>query len=244
MGLYRIAGILTEMEPKYARLRDSAAKYLEKGNASPEIRAVLPESFAEEKRKLNPDMDDELIEYFYTGVLYSYRALDHGVFVLHGSAISCDGKAYVFSADSGTGKSTHTAYWRDAFGDRVGVINDDKPAIRREKDGFYVYGTPFSGKTSLNRNVSFPIGALCFIYRSEQNEIRRIGPDESVPLLLKQTLRPANESKLDKALSLIDGFLRTVPVYSLGVANSVSAAVFAENALIRHDGGAGRNSFR
>lgn len=241
MGLYRIAGILTEMEPEYARLRESAAKYLEKGDGPPDVRAILPGSFAEQKKKQIPEMDDELIEYFYTGVLYSYRALDYGVFVLHGSAISCDGKAYVFSADSGTGKSTHTAYWREAFGDRVGVINDDKPAIRLERNGFDVYGTPFSGKTSLNENVSFPLGALCFIYRSEHNEIRRIGPDEAVPLLLKQTLRPANESKLDKALSLADEFLRRVPVYSLGVTNSVSSAIFAEKALIRDQGGAERD---
>lgn len=49
--------------------------------------------------------------------------------------LEIDGKAYMFSAPSGTGKSTHAKLWRDCFGDRVTMINDDKPLIKFREDG-------------------------------------------------------------------------------------------------------------
>ena len=52
--------------------------------------------------------------------------------MLHSSAVVADGKAYLFTADSGTGKSTHTQLWPRMFGDRAYILNDDKPALLDE----------------------------------------------------------------------------------------------------------------
>ena len=72
--------------------------------------------------------------------------------LLHSSAVVVDGYAYLFSADSGTGKSTHTGLWKQHFGDRAYIINDDKPAIRKVDGEWYVFGTPWSGKTDTSVN--------------------------------------------------------------------------------------------
>ena len=62
--------------------------------------------------------------------------LPQGVLMLHGSAIAVDGKGYLFTAKSGTGKSTHTRLWREAFGSRAVMINDDKPFLRQHLQRF------------------------------------------------------------------------------------------------------------
>ena len=83
--------------------------------------------------------------------------IDKGGFFLHCSCLKYKDEAIIFTAPSGTGKSTHSALWRRHFGDDVVMINDDKPLVR-EKDGrFYIYGTPWNGKHSIGNNTSAPI---------------------------------------------------------------------------------------
>lgn len=71
----------------------------------------------------------------YLETLAVYRKIaekmpDYGTVLFHGSAIAVDGEAYIFTAKSGTGKSTHVRLWREMLGDRAVMVNDDKPLIR------------------------------------------------------------------------------------------------------------------
>ncbi|WP_455057428.1 hypothetical protein [Jutongia sp.] len=86
----------------------------------------------------------------------------HDTLLFHGSVIAVDGKAYLFTAKSGTGKSTHTRLWREYFGERAVMINDDKPLLKITQDGVYAYGTPWNGKHRLSTNISAPLGHLHF----------------------------------------------------------------------------------
>ena len=78
----------------------------------------------------------------------SEELLNYDVLLVHGSAICMDGEVYLFTAPSGTGKSTHTRLWREVFGDRTMMIND-KPMLKICPDGVEVYGTPWRGKHHL-----------------------------------------------------------------------------------------------
>ena len=84
--------------------------------------------------------------------LLAEQMTKHHVLLVHGSALCMDGQAYVFVAPSGTGKSTHARLWREMYGDRVWMINDDKPMIRVSDSEIRVYGTPWDGKHHLSRN--------------------------------------------------------------------------------------------
>ena len=88
-------------------------------------------------------------EYMYTGFAFSDRLTELGGAVLHGSAIAYDNQGIVFSANSGTGKSTHSNLWKKRFGSKVTIVNDDKPAIRFYDGIPYIFGTPWSGKSEL-----------------------------------------------------------------------------------------------
>lgn len=165
------------------------------------------------------------------GELFRYFILEHSGIVMHASSLMYKGEGVMFSAPSGTGKSTHTALWRELFGEDVVMINDDCPAIRFNKDGISIHGTPWSGKTEINHNVSSPLKAIVMLSRSEKNNIRRLSAEEAVFLALREVRRPVFEDKLNKTLNYVSELLSAVPVYLLGCNISAEAALLVKNTI-------------
>ncbi|MBR5321941.1 MAG: hypothetical protein IKU48_00140 [Clostridia bacterium] len=234
MAIYKIADIFVEMTPCHDRLKKNAEKYLYTGNDVPEnvMKVEISDEILKMKNEEHSYLSAEDCEYIFFGACFAVRILKYNGFVLHSSAISYNGNAYLFSANSGTGKSTHTGFWQDVFGkENVTFINDDKPAIREINGVFYASGSPFSGKSDLSNNIIVPLKAVCFIHRSEQNEIKRLTPSEAMGLLFEQILRPSRSQSIDLLFEVLDSFFSKVPVYSLGVTYSPDSAKFAYEAL-------------
>lgn len=232
MNLHRIADLTVDMGYKYDRMKKQADKYRISENASPQITIYLSDSFLERKNKENPQITPDMGEYIYTGSIFYAGLILFGGFMLHASAVLMDGRAYLFSASSGVGKSTHTAMWQKVFGrDRAKILNDDKPALRIEKDGIYAFGTPWSGKTDLNINVKAPVTGICFIERGKTNKIRRENGAAVIGKMLAQTIRPYDKKDMELLLSHIDKVLCEVPVYTLSCDISEEAVYTAYNAM-------------
>lgn len=212
----RVADVNVEIDYKYETMTKQCDAYrydFEKTN----MRISIPDEALLEYQKESPHLSLNDLEYIYTGSVFYESFLMFDGFLLHSSAVCKDGFAYLFSADPGTGKSTHTALWRKYFGDDdVKIINDDKPAIRVIKDKIYVYGTPWSGKTDQNLNIRTALGAIVFLERSQDNWVKQITPDEAIPLLLMQTVRPRNPERMGKLLDLLDYVLSHTRLYKLG----------------------------
>lgn len=230
MKSYRICGLNAECDFRHEIMTARAEKYLSRGgNAdivigynSAEIAAF--DSYA-------PHLTTAERELMYTGRYFYTALLNFDGFMLHSSAVEVDGKAYLFSAPSGTGKSTHTGLWLEYFGDKAQIVNDDKPAIRIEKGGIYAYGTPWSGKSDLNVNGGFPIQGICVLERSETNFIEPLDEGTAVFSILNQTLRPAEPEAMGKLLSLLDTVIKRVPVWRMGCSISTEAAKMAYEAM-------------
>lgn len=174
------------------------------------------------------------IEYMYTGSKFNRLLLEYNGCMLHSSAVAVDGYAYLFSADSQTGKSTHTELWLKHFGDRAYIINDDKPAIRFIDDELYVYGTPWSGKHNINKNVRVKLGGIVFLERSEYNWIEVLDIKEAIRLFFKQTIRKLKtEQKMDLALKNMEKILTLCPVYKMGCNISDGAVITAYEKIRR-----------
>lgn len=168
--------------------------------------------------------------YLETLALYRKIAeelLEHNIILFHGSTLSLDGKAYIFTAKSGTGKSTHTRLWREVFGSRVRMINDDKPLINISDEGVTVFGTPWRGKHNLGENTSAPLTCVCVIERSPENRISPLSRTDALMYILPQIYRINNPSKMKKILFLADKLLSKVKVYKLGCNMDTSAALVA-----------------
>ena len=138
-----------------------------------------------------------------------------GILLFHGSVVAVDGKAYLFTAKSGIGKSTHTKLWREYFGDRAVMINDDKPLIQITDDGIYAYGTPWDGKHRLSTNTHAPLAGICILRRGSDNVIRKVTPQEAYPMLLQQCYRPMDTEALMATMQLLDKLKETVSFYEL-----------------------------
>ena len=135
--------------------------------------------------------------------------------LFHGSSLAIDGRGVLFTAKSGTGKSTHTRNWRHAFGDRVKMVNDDKPFLHISQEGVTVYGTPWRGKHALGENISAPLKAIYFVNRGEENRVEAVTGRELYPLLLQQTYTPDDPQAMVKTLALVDRLSRNTRLLKL-----------------------------
>lgn len=136
--------------------------------------------------------------------------------LFHGSVVSVDGEGYLFTAKSGTGKSTHTRLWREYFGERAVMVNDDKPLLQITDSGVTVYGTPWDGKHRLSTNIAVPLKGICILTRDTKNHIEPVKPHDVYPLIIQQTNRTFSADGMRQTLSLIDRMLAAVPLYRLG----------------------------
>ncbi len=148
------------------------------------------------------------------GLVMKYIMLHHGGLMIHSSSLSYKEAGVIFSADSGTGKSTHTRLWRKVF-EGVEIINDDMPVIKFIDDKWYLCGSPWSGKTEINVNKKVPLKGIVFLERGTINEIDKICAPDSVFRLMKQTLLPPGKTLTTIAMSNISKLLESVPVYRL-----------------------------
>lgn len=162
------------------------------------------------------------------------KLLDRDIVLFHCSALQFRGKAYLFTAPSGTGKSTHTRLWREYFGSDVQMINDDKPLLKISPEKVTVFGTPFAGKEGLQTNTSAPVAGIVLLHQDTQNRIRRLSEEEAYPRLLSQTYRPKEQMAIVKTMELVER-LAALPVYSLGCTISTKAVETAYHALIENE---------
>ncbi len=156
--------------------------------------------------------------YLETLALYrkiAERTPAYDAVLFHGSVLSLDGDGYLFTAPSGTGKSTHARLWRERFGDRVRMVNDDKPLLRIKDDAVIAYGTPWNGKHHLGENCSARLRGICRLSRGAENRIESVSWEEVYPLLLQQTYRPHTSEMLAKTLRLVGRIGSAVPLYHL-----------------------------
>ena len=209
--------------------------------------AITPEDIEYEKQKSAEEdaamgiptrpFKDEYLETLAVYRKICDRMPERDTFLFHCSAVAMDGKAYLFTAPSGTGKSTHTRLWREVFGDRAVMINDDKPLLhvasesaQTGKDGtlaqpqVLVYGTPWDGKHRLSTNTVVPVAGICLLERGEENYVERIAKEEAFPRLLQQTYRPQSPVALMKTMELLEAVASNVPLYRLRCNMELEAA--------------------
>lgn len=208
--IYQIAGLKVEMKPKFDRLKRQSESYASSG--TPDMK-VQPDSQDETKAVMSSFSEEER-EYICNSAAFCRGIIEHGRFFLHASAVVVEGQAYLFSAPSGTGKSTHTALWRKLYPESY-ILNDDKPVIWADKEGITAWGTPFAGKTDLQVNRGVPLKAICFLKQSRENLIRPVARTEALAMVLSNTWRPGNNRSMERLLGMIELLVTEIPVYEM-----------------------------
>lgn len=195
--------------------------------------------FEREKSIREAELEGIIVREFsdtYLETIAVQRKVTEGLFgfdtlLFHGSVVAVDGQAYLFTAKSGTGKSTHTRFWRETFGDRAVMVNDDKPFLRITEDGVLAYGSPWNGKHKLGNNICVPLKAICILERGEENQIQAISGQEASMMLFQQSNRPMDPRKMPIYMDLIDQLSKKTEFYRMQCNLDPNAAQVAFDAM-------------
>ncbi len=188
----------------------------------------------DENSGIDPSMQSAPDAYLEPVVLLRKLAdyiTEYSRILMHGSAIAINGKGYIFTAVSGTGKSTHTSLLRQLHGENAVMINDDKPFLFLDNGKAYVSGTPWMGKHGLGNNIMVPLEGIFFLRRSEQNEIKTLTPGEALTLMISQCHRPSDPIKMINTLDMVDHILNKVSLYDFGCNMDISAAEMSSSVM-------------
>ena len=229
--IYRIADLNIEIKSRYDFVTRQCAAYVAPEGAVADFSVTVSDEALAASHAQGPEFSLPYHESLCVYREICKKMLSYGGFLLHAAVIEVDGRAYAFSAPSGTGKSTHIALWRRYLGERVQIINGDKPILRYKDGSFIAYGTPWCGKEGWQRNASAKLAAISFLARSEENYIRRMESEEAIDLIFHQLLRPKAAAEMEATLALTDALLRKVPIYRLGCNISEDAARLAFETL-------------
>ena len=217
--IYEIAGLKVEMEPKFGRLMRQSASYQSFGET---VMTVKPDPYDEAHVARNGTSEEER-EYICSSAAFCRGITQHGRFFLHASAVVYEGEAYLFSAPSGTGKSTHTAFWRKLFPGSY-ILNDDKPVIWPKQEQITVWGSPFAGKTDLQVNRGVPLKGICFLKQGSENQIQQVTEDKALALMLNNTWRPGNNEGMNRLLDMMEQVVTQINVYEMSCTREPQAA--------------------
>lgn len=226
-GYYRIAELTVAMDTFGRTLSQAAAYRME----MPGEADLVIQSDWKALQNRQPHLSAEDCEYLTTGGSFYRQLPAFDGMMLHASAVMLEGKAYLFCAPCGTGKSTHTSLWLRRFSGRARILNDDKPALRLVDGCWYAYGTPWSGKHDISINERAPLAGIAMLRRSAENKINPLTGAKAVAAFLEQTARPADPLLRSKLLELAVDLVEKVPVWQLLCNMEQEAAEVAYEAM-------------
>ena len=233
----KVAGATAEVHSLFGSTRDYCKDYLTEepaefsitvtaGDLAFEQADLLAEAIAEGMKPrtfTEPFLERAAIQRKFAEFL-----LNRNTLLFHGSTVELDGRAYLFTAKCGTGKSTHTRLWRQVFPE-ARMVNDDKPFLEITETGVMAHGSPWSGKHGLSSNISVPLQGICILERGPENKIRPISPEDAMEMLLAQGYCPPDRK--EQFLALTRSLSRLVPLWSMECAKDPEAAKISHQAM-------------
>ena len=221
-----------QIDNKYEYLERMCADYVSTRTADITVSVTDEEIQKEESEKItNKGYLESLAVYRKIAEWLPFR---DGI-LMHGVVIDVEGEGIAFLAKSGVGKTTHMMNWKKHLGDKMTVVNGDKPLVRVTEEGIFAYGTPWAGKENLQTNSKTRLSAICFIERSETNECEEFKGD-TFRKLLSQTYKPSDPAALIKSVELIGKIMATTRFYVIRCNKDVESAEVAYEKIIKKTG--------
>lgn len=184
---------------------------------------------AETEGRSPVDHSDPYLETLAVYRKIAAQMLSRDTFLLHGAVVAVKDQAWLFTAPSGTGKTTHIRLWLDNIEGSY-VVNGDKPLIHIGEE-VTVYGTPWAGKEGMQKNVGVKLCGIVFLERGAENSIERTTLSQVLPALIQQSYRPNDKSAVEKTLALIGKLGSRIPLYRLKCNMLPEAALTAYHTL-------------
>ena len=151
-------------------------------------------------------------------------------YLLHSASIVYEGQAYLFSGQSGTGKSTHAKLWEECF--NVQQFNGDLNLLEIENDKAYVCGIPWNGTSGIYHNDRIPLGGIIFLRQSLNNTVEQKTPDQMILFLLQRLISPMyTKDLLQQNLSFCEKLFAIIPMWRLNCTKDKKAAKLMKDTI-------------
>ena len=162
--------------------------------------------------------------------LFLLKAQSCGLFAMHSASILYRGRAYLFSGPSGTGKSTHTSFWRQAFGTED--LNGDLNLL--SADG-QVYGIPWCGTSGIFTVKQVPLGGIIFLKQAKEDRVELLEADRSSMRIAQRLISPSYvKEQLQANVEFAVNLGKRIPCWRLQCTKNVSAASLMKETIDRY----------
>ena len=232
-----VVGLATQVQPMFGSTKEYCRPYLTE--REPEFFVeITGADLVRQQELLDQEADreglrrrkftDPFLERTVIQEKIAEKLLERDTLLLHGSTVAVDGQAYLFTAPCGTGKSTHTRFWREQFGDRAVMVNDDKVFLQLRRDSVWAYGSPWTGKHGIGTNISVPLKGICFLQRGTENQIQKAMPEKWLPELIHQSFLPEEQYS-----ALVLQLAERIPLWEMFCTKDPQAATIAYESMSR-----------
>lgn len=187
------------------------------------------------RRMKGPVLSIKNVEKLLVHRMITEELLLFDTILMHGASLALEDTAFVFTAKSGTGKTTHIQRWLENIAGAY-TVNGDKPFIivGHDPGKSYVCGSPWAGKENLNTNTVIPLRSIVLLERGNNNYMERISFSEAFPFVLEQVYLPNDKDKMRITLHLLQRLSRTVSFWRFKCNNFKDDCFeVAYNALVR-----------
>ena len=222
---FSVAGVILDVSCCFRSTYNHCREFLVQDDSAAQCRIIITMEDIEAERALQLSKKEagqslqastaEALEFLVLCRKTAELLPHHGAVLFHGSSLAFDGQGVLFTATSGTGKSTHSSIWRKVYQDRVEMVNDDKPFLKVSGSDVYVCGSPWMGKHRLGAGVCVPLKAICVLNRGVENQVHSISAREALPMLIQQTYRPEKPDALICSMGILDAISRNTSLYSI-----------------------------
>lgn len=145
--------------------------------------------------------------------LESQLLLTHSL-ILHSCYTQYQGEAILFTAPSGTGKTTQGNLWRKVY--NAEIVNGDLCLLQQQGSAWKACGYPMSGSAPECKNKSYPIKAIVVVRQHLVNHIEELSESRKMGLVYSEcTVNTWNAQRVAQALDLTIDLVRKVPVLML-----------------------------
>lgn len=236
---FRFADVPVQVVSRFGMLERVGASYLEQDmSEGPVFTIRATDDDLAYDRAISPEFPDPYVELCTIHRLTADKLAPLRRVLFHSCVVEYEGRAYAFTARSGTGKSTHARLWRKYLGAHgAKILNGDKPFLYVPENGeTVVYGCPWTGKEGWGYNGSAPLAGICILRQAPVCSIERLAPNVAAEQIVRQCHIP-RESPLGAltVLRCLDRVLAEVPVWTMGCDISETAVKTSFEALTGQD---------
>lgn len=145
--------------------------------------------------------------------LENYLLETEGI-VLHCCYTEYRGQAILFTAPSGTGKTTQAGIWQRTYGSRI--VNGDKCLLQRVNGRWLACGFPHHGSADECENEAFPIAAIAIVRQAKTDRVEDLGPARRLGLLYSEcTVNTWSPHRVTGAMDLLTDLAVQIPAVML-----------------------------